>query len=303
MAPPVTVHRFPFVLFSAGTPLAATLHRNVDNLTEPQPTVVVSGSWLTVKEQMADRYATELARRGFSALTFDFSGFGRSAGAPRQTEIPAIKMQDIEAAVRFVSTLSCTRGGRVGYLAICASAQYALAAMARGVGIDSFVSVAGWFHDGPSIEPFYGCAEGVHHRLSRANDAQRCYLDDGRHLMVPAYDVRDNRAGMNFQLDYYENPARGAIPEWKNEMSEMSWLYWLTFDGITSASRVNVPTLLIHGDDCALPQNARRVHDHLRGPKELLWMAGQQTDFYDQEMQVNAAVTAADEHFRRTLEH
>src|SRR5690349_488449 len=147
MTAPVTVHRFPFIIFSAGTPLAATLHRNVDNLSAPQPTVVVSGSWLTVKEQMADRYATELARRGYSALTFDFSGFGRSAGAPRQTEIPTVKMQDIEAAVRFVSTLSCAWGGRVGYLAICASAQYALAAMARGVSIDSFVSVAGWFHD------------------------------------------------------------------------------------------------------------------------------------------------------------
>ena len=97
--------------------------------------------------------------------------------------------------------------------------------------------------------------------------------------------------------------SRGAIPQWKNEMAEMSWLYWLTFDGLAAAARVAVPTLLVHGDGCALPANARGIHQALRGPKELLWMDGQQTDFYDQEPFVQAAVEAADTHFRRTLEN
>lgn len=40
--------------------------------------VVVTGSWTSVKEQMAGLYAAELADRGFAALAFDFRGWGES---------------------------------------------------------------------------------------------------------------------------------------------------------------------------------------------------------------------------------
>ena len=296
-----SIHTFPFLFFSEGTRLSGTLHRSIDDLQTPQPTVVISGSWLTVKEQMADRYARALAARGFSAFTFDLAGFGRSAGEPRQAEIPTRKIADIHAATSFVRSLSCCRGTTVGYLAICASAQYALAAIASGAPIASFVSVAGWFHDAPSIAPFYGGAEGVKLRLHRARQALDAYTSSGAARMAPAYANGDDRAGMSFPLDYYANPDRGRIPEWNNEMSEMTWLYWLTFDGLKAAHLVKTPTLLVHGDGCALPENAKRVHRELAGPKELLWMEGAQVDFYDQPPLVDAAVQAAVRHFQNTL--
>ena len=293
--------RFPFLFFSEGVRLAGTLHRNVADLLTPQPTIVVSGSWLTVKEQMADRYARELALRGYSAFTFDFTGFGQSEGLPRQAEIPTRKIADIHAATRFVATLSCVQGGNVGYLAICASAQYALAAMAQGAPIGSFVSVAGWFHDAPSIAPFYGNAEGVQRRLQAGRQALEAYMNSREERMAPAYADGDDRAGMYFPLDYYASSTRGAVTEWKNQMSEMTWLYWLTFDGMRAADAVNTPALLIHGDGCALPENARRVYDRLRGTKELLWREGAQVDWYDQPALVSDAIDTADRHFRRSL--
>lgn len=294
------VYRFPFLFFSEGVRLTGTLHRNVNDLATPQSTVVLSGSWLTVKEQMADRYARELAARGYSAFTFDFTGFGQSDGTPRQAEIPMRKIADIQAAVRFVRTLSCVQGN-VGYLAICASAQYALAAIAEGAPIGALVSVAGWFHDAPSIAPFYGGPEGVQRRQHAGQRALEAYVKRGEQLIAPAYADGDERAGMHFPLDYYANASRGAISEWKNEMSEMTWLYWLTFDGMRAAREVNTPTLLVHGEGCALPNNVKRVHDALRGPKELVWTDGAQVDFYDQAPLVTAAIEAADRHFRRTL--
>ena len=71
------------------------VYRNVDDLVEPQPTVVVTGSWLTVKEQMPHTYAVRLAELGVTAFTFDFTGFGQSGGAPRQVELPARKIAGI----------------------------------------------------------------------------------------------------------------------------------------------------------------------------------------------------------------
>jgi uncharacterized protein len=123
------------VVMNAETPLALHLHRPAGDPAEPLPAVIVTGSWLTVKEQLADRYAAELARRGYAAFTFDFSGFGASGGSVRQTEMPTRKIADLQAVVRFVASRSTVAPGGPGVLAVCASAQYTLAALAAGTPI------------------------------------------------------------------------------------------------------------------------------------------------------------------------
>ena len=128
--------------------------------------------------------------------------------------VPSRKIADIEAAVRFVSTLSYVHPDRVGYLGVCASAQYVLAAMARGVPITSFAAVAGWFHDSVSVAPFYGGREGVELRLARAQEALDRYLRTGEIVRVPAYDPGNDRAAMFVEMDYYANADRGAVPAW-----------------------------------------------------------------------------------------
>ncbi len=50
------------------------------------PTVIVSGSWTTVKEQMAGKYAQKLSERGYAALAFDSRSFGESGGKLRSVE-------------------------------------------------------------------------------------------------------------------------------------------------------------------------------------------------------------------------
>lgn len=291
----------PYLILSGDVPLSARVYRNTDDLTERQPAVLVTGSWLTVKEQMADHYARRLAERGYTVFTFDFGGFGESGGTPRQAELPARKIADITAAARYVAGLSFVRADSVGYLAVCASAQYALRAIAEGAPISSFVSVAGWYHDTPSVAPFYGGMDGVNTRITHAREALEEYLRGGEVRTVPAYENGNDRAGMFFELDYYASPERGAVPAWRNEMAEFSWLHWLTFDGLSPAGRVTVPSLFVHGDDCVLPDNARSVQQRVTGSSELVWADGTQTDFYDQPKQVELSVEAADRHFRETL--
>jgi uncharacterized protein len=295
------VFEFPLVFPSGGALLVGRVYRNVDDLVTPQPAVVVTGSWLTVKEQMPRTYALRLAEQGIAAFTFDFTGFGQSGGAPRQLELPARKIADIAAAADFLDTMSFVRGRGVGHVGICASAQYALAAVARGARIRSFASIAGWYHDAVSVAPFYGGAEGAALRLDRARQALEAWARTGEAGMVPAYRPGDDRAGMFFELDYYASPRRGAVPEWRNEMAEMSWLSWLTFDGLRAAAEVNVPTVLVHSDGCVFPEHARAVHAALKGPKQLEWAEGNQIDFYDQEAQVSRSVAIAAAHFKATL--
>src|SRR5688572_17308449 len=165
------IHTFSVPFWSNGTRLAGRVFRNTSGLEVTQPGVIVTGSWLTVKEQMPEVYATRLAERGYTAFTFDFTGFGDSAGEPRQAEIPDRKIADLIAAADFMSTLATVEPDNVSHLAICASAQYGVAAIARGSRVARFISVAGWFHDPASVAPFYGGAAGVAERLAKIGRA------------------------------------------------------------------------------------------------------------------------------------
>lgn len=85
---------------SEGETLVGTLHLPASYRTgDKLPAVVVTGSWTTVKEQMAGLYASKLAEAGYAALAFDFRYFGESGGQPRQYEWPAAKVRDIRKAL------------------------------------------------------------------------------------------------------------------------------------------------------------------------------------------------------------
>lgn len=60
----MSVFEFPMMFPADGASLVGRVYRNVDELVTPQPAVVVTGSWLTVKEQMARTYALRLAEQG-----------------------------------------------------------------------------------------------------------------------------------------------------------------------------------------------------------------------------------------------
>jgi hypothetical protein len=175
------------------------------------------------------------------------------------------------------------------------------AAIARGARIQSFASVAGWFHDAVTVAPFYGGAHGMARRLARAARAVERFGATGEVDMVPAYQKGNENAAMFLDLDYYANPARGAIAAWTNQMATMSWQHWLLFDGLRSARALSVPTLFVHSDGCVFPDNVRRICAALGGPKTLVWTDGFQVDFYDQRHLVEPAVAAAATHFDATL--
>jgi hypothetical protein len=281
--------------------LSGLVVRNTPDFATRQTGVMVTGSWLTVKEQMALLYARRLASLGYTAFVFDFAGFGESGGDPRQAEIPARKIADLCAAADFFSTLSFINGQRIGHVAVCASAQYVPHAIADGARIAAFASVAGWYHDAATIAPFYGGAEGVQRRMEFAMEDVEAFLRSDARWNAPAYAPGDEHAGMNFELDYYASPSRGAIAEWKNEMAPMSWAHWLTFDGLSIASSNSIPSLMVHGPGCALPDNARHVYEQWKGPKRLEWVDGDQIDFYDQPEQVDRSIGVIDSWFRMHL--
>ncbi|MGW5860671.1 alpha/beta hydrolase [Streptomyces sp. NPDC055239] len=267
----------------------------------PVQGVVVAGTWTSVKEQMADRYAEELARRGYAALAFDFTGYGESEGEPRDYESPELKARDLHAAADFLTGHPAVDGGRLGALGVCAGAMYASAFAVEDARVGSLALVAPWLHDRRICEENYGGAEGIAAKKAAADAARRRYEASGEVAYVPAVSGSDPDAAMPFDIDFYLNPERGGIPQWPNRYAVMAWSEWLDFDAVALAAKVTVPALLVHSEDAAIPDGARRFHDNLMGERNILWTEGVQFDFYDQAPQVGLAADAAAEHFARTL--
>jgi hypothetical protein len=124
-------------------------------------------------------------------------------------------------------------------------------------------------------------------------DSKNLFESSAEQVTVPTYSVDDPSAlnyNPNGNYDYYFNKARGGVPEWKNEFAVMSHGPWLDFDPVSKASAMKVPTIMVHSDGCAFPEQAKQFYSLLGGVKALAWGDGSHFDYYDQPAQVAYAV-------------
>ncbi len=264
------------------------------------PAVVVGGSLTSVKEQMSGTYASKLAEEGILALDFDFSHYGESEGLPRQFEDPNEKLRDLKAAVTYLESLPyvdeigalgvCTSGGNVAYLA------------AEDKRIKAMVTVAAWLPNDETLPLLYGGDENLAALRAAGSKAVEKYKKNGENTIITAYSNTDKTASHFGPMEYYMDSTRGGgVAAWKNEFSVMSWETWLSFDPMSKAANISIPTMVIHSDGSALPENAKKFFEAVQGEKELKWLEGYHFDFYDQEKQVREASQEAANFFKIKL--
>lgn len=263
--------------------------------------VVVTGSWTTVKEQMADLYAAKLAREGFVALTFDFRNYGESEGQPRDYENPGMKARDITNAVEYLKKLRFVDAEDVGGLAVCASAGYMSLAVSGGADIKALSFVAPWLHNPEIARAVYG-AENAKGLIAKSDAAGKKFAETGVVDYVVAASDKDATAAMYGPFDYYLNPKRGAVRQWGNRFALMAWKGWLEFDAVSTAGRIDVPVQIVHSRTAAVPDGAELYYSKLRAPKNIIWVEGaSQFDFYDGEELTERAVKESARWFGRYL--
>jgi dienelactone hydrolase len=279
----ITAEHVEFV--SGGETLRGVVYRPAGaSLDSALPALVVTGAWMTVQEQMPMAYAQRLAEQGMVAMTFDFRGFGQSEGAVRGFEDNQRKSDDIVAAVAFLGAQRGVDAGRTGVFAMCASTGYAAQAATASDRVRLLVLAAPWLQDRALIEAVYGTHLAA--LRERGEQARASFAAGGVAEVVPAASTVDSRAAM-FEanptwLDYYVNPARGAVSTWPNEFAVMSWASWLAFDSHVFAPAVRVPTLIVHSEAAAIPDGTRRFAATMGRAPVQVWLEGAtQFDFYD----------------------
>ena len=276
---------------------------------ESYPAIVVSGSWTTVKEQMAGLYAKRFAKQGFITLAFDFRNYGESEGEPRFWENPGMKVEDIKNALTYLETFPQIDNAKIGAFAVCAGSMYTLMAAAEDNRIKAVATAASWLQDAEAVKLFYGGAEGVNEKIAAARKAKEAFAKDGVVEYIETISTSNPDAAMYGPYDYYLNPERGGIKEWsKDKFAVMSWEDWLTLDPMPFAAKLNAATLMIHSHGCVLPQYTKNFFEKIASDdKQLEWVETeldspmQQFNFYDQEAEVSLAVELATQWFKAKL--
>jgi dienelactone hydrolase len=280
-----------------GVTLSGTLYLPADYSGGKLPTVVVTGAWTTVEEQMPATYAEEMVERGFAAFTFDFRGWGKSGDLPqavRFMEDPQAKISDLRAAFQAVAALPEVDATRISGLGICASAGYMVDAASGNPLVQSIGLVAPWLQNAAIVDAVYGGAEGI--AGLRQLSADVAATPGG--VIIGAAGPAGTEGVLMAMDGYYADPARGAIPAYDNRWNNLSWDAWLAYMPADSAPMLDKPLAIVHSDAAAIPDGVRAFLAGYTGQAAVTWLDGvDQFSFYDRPDAVEAAADRVAEHF------
>lgn len=283
-----------------GATLSGTLYLPEERSDAPLPTVVVTGAWTSVQEQMPANYAREMAERGFAAFTFDFRGWGKSGDLPnhvRFVESPEAKTSDIKAAIEFVASLPEVDAGHINGLGICASAGYMVDAVSGNPLIQSLGLVAPWLQNEEIVEAVYGGEEGVAGLIEVSQAAEAA---GGQ--IIPAAGPEGAEGVLMPIGGYYYEADRGAIPEYDDKWNNAGWEGWLTYHPADNPQRLDKPLAVVHSESAAIPQGVQTFLAGFAGEATAQWLESvTQFDFYDNPEDVTRAADTVADHFRAGL--
>jgi fermentation-respiration switch protein FrsA (DUF1100 family) len=268
----------------------------------PAPAVAIVGPMTFVKEQAPLQYARRLASNGFTALIFDPRYRGESGGEPRCLEDPVAKVEDLRAAVAFLAARPEVDADRLAVVGICMGGNTAVHAAADDPLIRVVAAVTPHFRNAEADALWLGGPQAVAARLAQGQEALAKYEATGEVAYVPGVDSVSSDAGMPGLVpwSWYQPQADQGI--WENQHAVMSDAGLLSYESLSAAARLTKPFLLIHGDNCALPDQAKRhfavvpTADKLHLRPDTPHLA-----FYDVPSAIDPAVTQIIDWFARHL--
>lgn len=261
------------------------------------PTIVCASPAGAVKEQSSGLYAKKLAEQGFVALAFDPSHQAESGGYPRYEENPYDRVEDIRAAVDYLTTLKYVDRDRIAAIGLCAGAGYAINAALTDRRIKVLVGVSGtdagavirdgWTGEATTEEKIKFLEMVSEERTAEANGAEVIYGN-----YVPENESDDLSVTMKEAHDYYRTPrAQYPTSENKVRLTSMSNIY--TFEAFHLIEELlTQPLLMIAGSKSdALYVSERAINRAASKVKKLYLINGAtHIDMYDRQPYVDEAI-------------
>lgn len=283
---------------SAGIPLAGRLYLP-DGEATPRPAIVVGHPASGVKEQAAGLYATRLAERGFVTLAFDAAYQGESGGEPRGLEDPAHRVEDLKAAVSFLSTRPEVDPHRIGALGICASGGYVVPAAAtdhriRAVATVSAADIGRQFRAGADDTQDPAVLQSMLDAAAAARTAEARAEGVGNFPIFPetAEEARARGGQHGFEGFEYYCTDRAQHPRSAKEFTWSSIDRIAVFEPFRFIAMIAPrPLLMIVGTEAVTRHMTTEAFADAQEPKELLWIDGaSHVALYDKPEYVGPAI-------------
>jgi len=294
---------------SAAIQIAGHLYPPGDGPASPRPAIVVGHPGSGVKEQAAGLYARHLSEQGFVTLAFDAAYQGESGGTPRGLEDPAHRIEDIKAAVSFLTTRQEADPGRIGALGICASGGYVLNATAsdhriNAVATVSAVDMARQFRNGADGTQDPAVFQHMLETAAAARTAEAHGESPQTFQLFPGT-AEQARARGRHVLEGFEYYISGptAHPRSAKFLTWSSIDHMAFFDAFRFVNLIGQrPLLMIAGREAVTSWMSIQAFQNAIGPKEFHWIDGaSHNDLYYKDQYVGPAVTKLTGFFTKNL--
>lgn len=231
-----------------------------DALRSPRgvPCVVMGHGLGGTRAAGLDPFAQRFAEAGLHVLVFDYRGFGKSDGTPRQVVSVPMQLQDWASAIDFARRIPDVDGRRIATWGSSFSGSHAVAA-AVADGKIAAVSSQGAMMDGVAslFNLIRQCGVVAATRLTAYGiaDAVRSSLGMGR-VTMPVVGLPGETAALTTP-DSKPGYLRITPPDWKNEIST-SWALTLAmYRPNKMTPRLPCPALFcIATNDVVVPPSA-----------------------------------------------
>ncbi len=270
MANPFEMQKVRFNSVTPGVSLAGNLYVPAIQAKDAASFVII-GPMTFQKEQAPTEYARRLAAQGHTTLVFDTRYRGESEGMPRAYENPLHKVEDINSAAEFLSSIPGINSERIVGLGICQGSSEMIRSVAENSILTAGVTLAGHYRDHEG-DIAWLTQEGYEKRLLQGKQAKVKFEATGEVDFIRGVDEVDMNVGMpgKFVWDWYHVWAEKGL--WDNRYAVMSDADLLSYESISAARKQEKPYLMIHSDFSFLPDTARRHFEAMPSKnKTLVW--------------------------------
>ncbi|SMD16952.1 hypothetical protein SAMN04488101_12134 [Pedobacter nyackensis] len=236
-----------------GIDIAANVYTPANyNASKKYPAVAVAHPNGGIKEQTAGLYAQRLAEAGYVTIAADAAYQGASGGAPRHTDKPASRIEDIHGMADFVTQYAGVDANRLGVLGICGGGGYTLKAAQSDKRFKA-VATLSMFNSGEVRRNGFQNSQlnTIQERLKQASDARAQEAAGGKMIYAGVASITDEeiaKTSTDLYREGFEYYYRTHAHPNSTFLYTMSSLFDLmTWDATTNMDLINQPLLMIAG--------------------------------------------------------